>query len=93
MEKLPDITRDFVKSVAPGPAQSPLAELQKRFAAKQQAARPPSNAEIVHQNSGSHGSGHSIEYMVEMRIREWMMREQREREEAQRRLNHPPPKP
>jgi len=98
MDKIPNITRDFIKSVTPTPAESPLTELQNRFAARKKpkaadADVPQSGGTSLGGNHG--GNGHSIEYMVEMRIREWMMREQRDREEARRRQNppHSPPKP
>ncbi len=78
MDKIPKITLDFIKSVSPqGP--SPLDELQDRFAEKKARERGPFfGGALPNPNT------HSVEYVVEMRIREWMLRMAAEQRESKR---------
>lgn len=78
MDKLPKITLDFIKSAEPqGP--SPLEELQDRFAEKKARERGPLFGGAL-PNPHTHG----VEYVVEMRIREWMLRVAAEQRESKR---------
>lgn len=73
---LPQHFRDFFNRAAPSPFVTPLSELQGRYEDK------------VRQNRALNAlpapNLHGIDYIVEMRVREWMMRMQREEEEARR---------
>ena len=78
MDKLPKITLDFIKIAEPqGP--SPLEELQDRFAEKKARERGPLFGGAL-PNPHTHG----VEYVVEMRIREWMLRMASEQRESKR---------
>jgi len=83
---LPDALRDFIKAVSPA-TQKPTEELTARF--KKQLA-DNSRGFLV---PGGPKSG--PEYLVELRIREWMYRMEREAAEARRRAqqNNNPPSP
>ncbi|MBI1215071.1 MAG: hypothetical protein GC185_04535 [Alphaproteobacteria bacterium] len=68
---VPDALRDFIKSVAPQ-KDAPLKELRERFADARN--HDPALHTPIPINY-PHGS---IEYMVELRIREWMRRKEAE---------------
>ncbi len=84
MDKKPDSTKppaalplpakaaDFFNTVAPRRDSTPLAELQKRYAEKRAEDRLATNGTPPMANY------HGTEFIVEMRIREWMMRMERE---------------
>lgn len=83
---LPDALRDFIKAIAPTD-QKPAAELTARF--KKQTA--DDSRGFIAPSSPKNGP----EYLVELRIREWMYRMEREAA-AQRKQalkENPPPKP
>ena len=79
MEKIPKITSDFIKSVQPGGAKSPLEELQDRFEEKKASERGP-----IFAGGMPNPNTHTLEYMVEMRVREWMLRMAAEQRESKR---------
>lgn len=84
MDKLPPLLKDFIKSVEPDPIITPIVELEQRFLEGREERRRA--------NLGLVPSGNfprdSVEFMVEIRVREWMMRMEAEKreQEAQRRL-------
>jgi len=82
MTKLPKITLDFIKNAAPDATRTPLDELQARFAEKKEEERRVTGSFLGGQLPNPHT--HGAEYMVELRIREWMMRQQREHDDARR---------
>ncbi|MDF3024834.1 MAG: hypothetical protein K0R10_2195 [Alphaproteobacteria bacterium] len=69
---LPDASRDFFNKVAPRADRTPLKELQERYADKRAEDRLATHGTLPIPNH------HSTEFIVEMRIREWMMRMERE---------------
>lgn len=83
MDKLPPLLKDFIKSVEPDPIITPVVELEQRFLEGREERRRA--------NLGLVPSGNfprdSAEFIVEMRIREWVMRMEAEKREleAQRR--------
>lgn len=83
MDKLPPLLKDFIKSVEPDPIITPVVELEQRFLERKEQQRRA--------NLGLVPSGNfprdSVEFAVEMRIREWVMRMEIEKREleAQRR--------
>lgn len=88
-KKIPQTIKDFFNKVAPDPARSPVDELQGRYSDKVEAARR------LAAGTGTLPGRDSIDYIVELRIREWMMRVQLEAEAEKRlkdlhdRLNKP----
>lgn len=88
MDKLPPLLLDFIQSVAPQDGKGPVKELQDRYEERRQehirtlAAPVPIN----------HPKG-SPEYLVELRIREWVHRMEAEKAEAERRKKAPPVAP
>jgi hypothetical protein len=91
--KLPKHVSDFFNRAAPGKKDAPLEQLHRRL---DEGAETLRRASITGNAMPPHGSP---DYLVEFRIREWMMREQKEREEERRmkqlheRLTHKPGKP
>ncbi|MDE1151315.1 MAG: hypothetical protein PW788_02165 [Micavibrio sp.] len=92
MTKLPKHMLDFIRSAAPDGTRTPLDELQDRFAEKKADERRLGSTMFGAPLPNPHT--HGAEYLVELRIREWMMREQREHDEAKRAANaHKPAEP
>ncbi len=92
MNPLPPLLKDFIRSVAPDPDAGPLHELKERYADRQQEEiKRIKGAQPINYPHGS------PEWMVEMRIRDWVRRMEAEKAEAERRgkTNHaaPPQKP
>lgn len=93
--KIPPLVKDFIRNAAPAGDHSPLRDLQNRYNERE--------GELRHAGSGlgPMPGRDSPDYLVELRIREWMMRVQKEAEEEKRlkelreRLNrqHGPNKP
>lgn len=93
---LPPLLKDFLRTVAPDPAKGPLQEIHDRYDQRRE--------EQLRQLKGAQPIGYpkgSPEYMVEMRIRDWVRRMEAEKAELERlRKKHPdappqnkPPKP
>lgn len=88
MNKIPHLINDFIIKAAPPSSPSPLEQLQGRYQEK---------ADEVTRSGGlgPMPNRDTTDYIVEIRIREWMMRVQREAQEEKRlkelhaRLNHP----
>jgi hypothetical protein len=83
MDNLPPLLKDFIRAIAPAPDRGPLTELQDRYADRQQEARRQLLA-----SSAVNFPHDSVEFMVEMRIREWVKRMERERREIEARKDH-----
>jgi hypothetical protein len=91
MDKLPPLLKDFIKSVEPDPIFTPVVELEKRFLDGQEERRR-ANLGLV---PAGNFPRDSVEYIVELRIREWMMRVEAEKREEEARkkallANKPP---
>lgn len=69
---VPGQMRDFFDAVAPRADQTPLKELQERYADHRAEERRATHGTPVIPNH------HGTEFIVELRIREWMMRMERE---------------
>lgn len=80
MDNLPPLLKDFIKSVAPDPVITPVVELEQRFLERKEEERR-ANIGLV----PTHIPRDSVEYMVEMRIREWVMRMEAEKREIEAR--------
>jgi len=87
--KIPPLTREFIQKAAPSGDHSPLRDLQNRYSEKEEERRR------IDTGLGPLPNRDSTEYIVEIRIREWMMRVQKEAEEEKKlkelreRLNRP----
>ncbi len=75
---LPAKVNDFFNAAAPRRDSTPLIELQKRYADKRAEDRLATNGTPPMSNY------HGTEFIVEMRIREWMMRMEREAADERR---------
>lgn len=92
--KLPPHIQDFFNKAAPKKSPSPVEELQDRFLDRINEAKRGGAPSFSHSSD--------IDYIVEFRIREWMMRQQKEADDERRlkefraRMNRPhdktPPK-
>jgi hypothetical protein len=88
MNPLPPLLKDFIRSVAPDAAASPLQELKERYTDRQQEEiKRARGAQPIHYPHGS------PEWMVEMRIRDWVRRMEAEKAEAEKRNKGNPPAP
>ena len=76
-KKIPPLLKDFINKVTPSPFMTPVSELQERYIEKREEERRRA-AVLPAPNL------HGFDFVVEMRIREWMQRMQREAEEAKR---------
>lgn len=75
---VPGRVRDFFGTVAPRRDSTPLTELQKRYAEKRAEDRLAVNGTPPMANY------HGTEFIVELRIREWMMRMEKEAAEERK---------
>lgn len=90
---LPDKYKDFFNKVAPSPWITPLSQLKSRYEEKVEESRRAGALPMTNL--------HGIDYIVELRVREWMMRMQKEeaelrriRKEAEKKNGPPiPPRP
>lgn len=69
---VPGKMRDFFDTVAPRADRTPLKELQERYADHRAEERRATHGTLPIPNH------HGTEFIVELRIREWMMRMERE---------------
>lgn len=69
---VPQAVRDFFNTAAPKTAATPLQELQERYIEKRAENRRATHGTPAIPNH------HGTEFIVELRIREWMMRMERE---------------
>lgn len=73
---LPDKYKDFFNKVAPSNWITPLSQLQSRYEDKVEENRRANMVPMTNL--------HGIDYIVELRVREWMMRMQKEEAELRR---------
>lgn len=91
MDKLPPSLKDFIRNAAPAPRELPVPELKERYEERRRDEARRVNGSLPF--NYPHGT---VEFMVEMRIRDWVRRMDAEREEARRRQqqeNAKPPSP
>ncbi|MEZ0260163.1 MAG: hypothetical protein ACAH80_04095 [Alphaproteobacteria bacterium] len=81
MDKLPPLLKDFIKSVEPDSVITPIVELEQRFIEGQEDRRR-ANLGLV---PAGNFPRDSVEFIVEIRVREWMMRVEAEKREAEAR--------
>ncbi|HYD19652.1 MAG TPA: hypothetical protein VEF76_14355 [Patescibacteria group bacterium] len=81
---LPGRVTDFFNKVAPRADRSPLSELQERYREKRAEDRR------ALQGTPPMPNFHGTEYIVELRIREWMMRMEKEQRDAAKHKPKPP---
>lgn len=75
---IPGRVRDFFDRVAPRAGRTPLQELQERYADHRAEERRALHGTLPIPNH------HGTEFIVELRIREWMMRMEREAAEERK---------
>jgi hypothetical protein len=78
MKKLPDLLENFIRSVTPTPDHKPLYDLQERYILGREEERRKT---LTPSGNFPHGS---VEFMVEMRIRDWVRRMEAEKAEIER---------
>jgi hypothetical protein len=79
MNDLPPLLKDFIRTVTPDPAKGPLQELHDRYdQRREEQLRLLNGAQPVGYPKGS------PEYMVEIKIREWVHRMEAEKAELER---------
>jgi GrpB-like predicted nucleotidyltransferase (UPF0157 family) len=79
MNKLPPLLNDFFRSVTPDPAKGPVRDLQDRYEDRKREHQRQLNG-----NLPFNFPHNSPEFMVEMRIRDWVRRMEAERAELER---------
>ncbi|TAL37281.1 MAG: hypothetical protein EPN97_05490 [Alphaproteobacteria bacterium] len=79
MNKLPPLIDDFLRSVTPDPDKGPVRELQDRYDDRRREQQ-----RAVNGNLPFNLPHNSPEFMVEMRIRDWVRRMEAERAELER---------
>lgn len=79
MNKLPPLLDDFLRSVTPDPAKGPVRDLQDRYDDRKRERQRQLNGSLPF--NAPHGTP---EFLVEMRIRDWVRRMEAERAELER---------
>jgi hypothetical protein len=92
MDRLPPLLNDFIRSIAPKADKGPVTELQERYEERRRERLRELNG--IQPINHPHGTP---EFLVEMRIRDWVRRMEAEKAEFERRRKAnaaaPPPKP
>lgn len=80
MSDLTPLLKDFLRAITPPPDKGPLDDLHERYAQREEERR----RELLASTPFNYPHD-SIEFMVEMRIREWVRRMETERKEMEQR--------